>query len=116
MWSLFFGIGMFFGAIALIGGTLLQLEYMWWLSTRPGVSEPYTEPNTLKPLRFNVPMSPPSSEFSVRLSASLEPSAQNNADCGRQGGRSSMDQESCATRVAHRTLRPPILRTKSLER
>ena len=116
VWWLFLGVGMFFGAIALIGGTLLQLEYMWWLYTRPGVSEPYTELNALRPLRFNVSMSPPSSEFSGRFSASLEPSAQHNADCGRQGGQLSMDQESRATRVAHGSLRPPPLRTKSLER
>jgi hypothetical protein len=116
VWWLFLGIGVFFGAIALIGGTLLQLEYMWWLYTRPGVSEPYTELYALRQLRFNAPLSPPSSEFSARFSALLEPSAQHNADRGRQSGQLSVDQEFRATRVAHGTLRPPPLRTKSLER
>ena len=116
VWWLFLGIGTFFGTIALIGGTLLQLEYMWLLHTRPGVSEPYTELTALRPIRFDVPMPPPSSEFSARFSALLEPSAQHTADRWRQGGQSSMDQEPRATRVAHGTLRPPPLRTKSLER
>ena len=117
VWWLFLGVGMFFGAIALIGGTLLQLECVRWFYTRPGVSEPYTELNAAaRPLRFSVPVSPPSSEFSARFSALLELSAQHNADRGRQGDQLSMDQESRATRVAHGSLRPPPLRAKSLER
>jgi hypothetical protein len=116
VWWPFLGVGMFFGAIAVIGGALLRFEYMWWLYTRPEVSVSYTEQNALRPLRLNIPMPPPSSAFSARFSALLEPSAQRNADCGRRGCQSSMDRESHAAHVAHGTLRPPPLRTKSLER